>query len=205
MAIVHLLTDTVGFDVGNEPGDWTKYGLPVLNASEVSGCGGEPDQAGCTWQSKHLISLVLYSLTAGSCQLTAFFTKFGRRRPVYAPWTTPVYSNIGFAILGLVVESVTGQTYEQFVSEAILAPLNLTRTSISTPTDRNVVEASWFGSDLGIENSYVYIKPRKKETILTTLTSAAPVASMPVPATSSPWGPPSSVRDCCPPCRRVAG
>ncbi|KAL1987291.1 hypothetical protein VTN96DRAFT_4319 [Rasamsonia emersonii] len=122
-----------GFDVGNEPGDWTKYGLPVLNASEVSGCGGEPDQAGCTWQT--------------------FFTKFGRRRPVYAPWTTPVYSNIGFAILGLVVESVTGQTYEQFVSEAILAPLNLTRTSISTPTDRNVVEASWFGSDLGIENS----------------------------------------------------
>lgn len=85
--------------------------------------------------------------------MTAFFAKFGRRHPVYAPWTTPVYSNMGFAVLGLVVESVSGQPYEQYVSEAILEPLNLTRTSIRTPTDRNVAQTTWFGSDLGIENS----------------------------------------------------
>ncbi|KAL1969876.1 hypothetical protein VTN77DRAFT_7385 [Rasamsonia byssochlamydoides] len=120
-----------GFDLGNEPKPWSKYGLPVLNSSQVSGCGGEPDEAGCTRQT--------------------FFAKFGRRHPVYAPWTTPVYSNMGFAILGFVIESVTNQTYEEVINQAVLSPLNLTRTSVSTPTDKNVVEATWFGSDLGIE------------------------------------------------------
>lgn len=59
---------------------------------------------------------------------------------------------MGYAILGFVIESVTNKTYEDWLKETVLTPLNLTRTSIATPTDENVVKSTWFGSDLGIEN-----------------------------------------------------
>lgn len=42
--------------------------------------------------------------------------------------TTFKYSNIGFGILGLVVEAVTGQRYEEALRESVLRPLGLTRT-----------------------------------------------------------------------------
>lgn len=38
------------------------------------------------------------------------------------------YSNLGYMILGAVVEAVSGQSYEQYVSEHILVPLGMTRT-----------------------------------------------------------------------------
>jgi hypothetical protein len=88
-------------------------------------------------------------------RLTAFFAKYGQRHPVYAPWTTPGYSNIGFAILGMVIESVTHQSYEDYIQKAIIEPLNLSRTGFSAPTDSNVVDVPWFGTDLGIEDPYV--------------------------------------------------
>lgn len=62
---------------------------------------------------------------------------------------------MGFAILGFVIESVTNQTYEQYLEQAVLKPLNLTRTGLKPPTDDNVLESIWWGSDLGIENPYV--------------------------------------------------
>lgn len=45
------------------------------------------------------------------------------------------YSNIGFTVLGQVVESVTGQPYEQHVAEAILEPLRLDATTPDLPDD----------------------------------------------------------------------
>ncbi|KAL2010807.1 hypothetical protein VTN00DRAFT_3525 [Thermoascus crustaceus] len=120
-------------DLGNQPVDWTrKYGFPPLNSSEISGCGGWPGMRACTRKD--------------------FFAKFGQRHPVYAPFTTPVYANMGFVILGFVIESVTNQTYEQYLEQAVLKPLNLTRTGLKPPTDDNVLESIWWGSDLGIEN-----------------------------------------------------
>lgn len=45
------------------------------------------------------------------------------RRP---PGKVHIYSNIGYIFLGRVVEVVSTQTYEEFVRQQILKPLNIT-------------------------------------------------------------------------------
>lgn len=64
-----------------------------------------------------------------------FFDGFTKRHPVYAPFTTPVYSNAAFQILGYVIENVTGEPYEVAVEHDIFKPLNLSRTSLERSKD----------------------------------------------------------------------
>jgi uncharacterized protein (TIGR03437 family) len=45
----------------------------------------------------------------------------------FAPGTRYAYSNFGYVLLGRVIEEVSGQSYESFVREKILAPAGLTR------------------------------------------------------------------------------
>lgn len=47
----------------------------------------------------------------------------------YAPGTEFVYSNLGFAILGRVVEAITGRSFADHVTEALLEPLGLADTT----------------------------------------------------------------------------
>ncbi len=47
------------------------------------------------------------------------------RRLHFAPGRGRSYSNLGYAILGLVIEKVTGMSYEKYCSEAILEPLGI--------------------------------------------------------------------------------
>ena len=46
-----------------------------------------------------------------------------------SPGTVFEYSNLGYALLGLVIKSVTGMPYQQFISEAILSPLEMNDTT----------------------------------------------------------------------------
>lgn len=64
---------------------------------------------------------------------TEFFNGFTQRYPVFAPQTTPIYSNAAFRILSYVVEAVTGQTFASVVQQQILTPLQLADTSLSIP------------------------------------------------------------------------
>ena len=52
----------------------------------------------------------------------------GAVRCAWAPGTRFEYSNLGYAILGRVIESVTGQVYARVVQERLLTPLDLDRT-----------------------------------------------------------------------------
>lgn len=61
-----------------------------------------------------------------------------QRHPVYAPFTTPSYSNAAFEILGYVVENVTGHPYEVVIQKAIFEPLGLYHSSVSKPRDDSV-------------------------------------------------------------------
>jgi CubicO group peptidase (beta-lactamase class C family) len=63
----------------------------------------------------------------------------GGVRVAWAPGTRHEYSNLGYALLGLVVENVTGERYADAVRSRILVPLGLDRTGF---------EASEFDPDL---------------------------------------------------------
>lgn len=97
-------------DLADTPGDWTAMGFPALNGSGSSpGCSG------------------MYGLPP--CSTDEFFRDFFKHETVYAPFTTPMYSNLGFDILGLVLEKVTNSTFVDYIEQAILDPLNLSNTT----------------------------------------------------------------------------
>ncbi|MEM8619765.1 MAG: serine hydrolase domain-containing protein [Actinomycetota bacterium] len=55
--------------------------------------------------------------------------------PVYASAEHLKYSNVAFTVAGQVIESVTGEPYEDYVTESILVPLSLTSTTPDLPDD----------------------------------------------------------------------
>jgi len=70
------------------------------------------------------------------------------------PGTAYTYSNVGFMILGRVIEKVTGMTYEQYVKANILTPSGITKMEIggNTLEERKTDEAKYYGT--GSENPY---------------------------------------------------
>jgi CubicO group peptidase (beta-lactamase class C family) len=45
------------------------------------------------------------------------------------------YSNLGYAVLGLVIEAASGESYESYVGRHILVPLGMTQTVVVPPAD----------------------------------------------------------------------
>ncbi|WP_307848822.1 serine hydrolase domain-containing protein [Microbispora oryzae] len=54
--------------------------------------------------------------------------KYAGGRPLdFAPGARMAYSNYGYMLLGLVIEKVSGQSYESYVKQKLLAPVGITR------------------------------------------------------------------------------
>ncbi|KAF2493018.1 beta-lactamase/transpeptidase-like protein, partial [Lophium mytilinum] len=91
------------------------------------------------------------------CSRKEYITGLLSQPPLTSTYNTPIYSNAGFALLGLIIESITNQTFSAAFDTAILQPLNLSRTSILSPNDTNIIvpgglEESDFLPDLGVED-----------------------------------------------------
>ncbi|KAF2266120.1 beta-lactamase family protein [Lojkania enalia] len=57
------------------------------------------------------------------------------KAPIFAPNQKSTYSNLAFEILGVVIENVTGQSYESYINDAIFRPLGMTKSTFSKPPD----------------------------------------------------------------------
>lgn len=55
--------------------------------------------------------------------------------PVLGSYEHLKYSNVGFTLAGQVIEAVTGRSYEEHVTEALLEPLGLSSTTPDLPDD----------------------------------------------------------------------
>lgn len=53
------------------------------------------------------------------CTREDLLSEINRHPPVYSPYTTPVYSNIGLALLGYVVEAANKKPFADVVQEKI--------------------------------------------------------------------------------------
>ena len=69
-----------------------------------------------------------YSATRKSDYLETFIEQLSQRGLRFEPGTDYGYSNAGYFILGLIIEQVTGKTYEEVLAEQILEPLGMTDT-----------------------------------------------------------------------------
>lgn len=52
---------------------------------------------------------------------------------IFAPGTTPAYSNFGTSLAGYIVERVSGLSYDDYVERHIFAPVGMTRSSFRQP------------------------------------------------------------------------
>ncbi|HEX8415085.1 MAG TPA: serine hydrolase domain-containing protein, partial [Sphingomicrobium sp.] len=57
---------------------------------------------------------------------------------VYAPGTTPAYSNYATALAGYAVQRVSGEPFDTYVERHIFAPLRMTRSSMRQPLPANL-------------------------------------------------------------------
>lgn len=70
-----------------------------------------------------------------------------RQRMLYAPERYFQYSNLGMALLGQVVEETSGEVYERYVEQRILAPLKLGHTTARLPEgERGRALATGYGT-----------------------------------------------------------
>ena len=77
------------------------------------------------------------------------------KRLHYTPGTGKAYSNLGYSILGLVIEKVTGMSYEDFCRKAILEPIGIYDMNIAgnLPSEKAPFEVTYY------EPSDVVLKP----------------------------------------------
>jgi len=54
-------------------------------------------------------------------------------RRIFAPGTTPAYSNYGAALAGYIVERVSGESFDSYVEEHIFKPLGMTHSTFRQP------------------------------------------------------------------------
>jgi D-alanyl-D-alanine carboxypeptidase len=75
---------------------------------------------------------------------------------VNTPGTKFDYSNMGYFILGRIIEKISGKSYLAYVKEDVLAGIGATKTDIAgkTLTDRKANEVKYYGQ--GADNAYVY-------------------------------------------------
>jgi len=69
-------------------------------------------------------------------------------RPLdFAPGMAYSYSNFGYALLGRVIEEVSGREYEDFIASQVLGPAGITRVAIggSRLADRMAGEVTYYG------------------------------------------------------------
>lgn len=63
-------------------------------------------------------------------------TEFAREPLEFEPGTKWLYSNMGIATLGRIIEVVTGQSYESFIENRVLGPLQMKDTFFYPPADK---------------------------------------------------------------------
>jgi CubicO group peptidase (beta-lactamase class C family) len=74
-----------------------------------------------------------------SCTSADLLRALKQQSPVFPPDWKSTYSNEAFSLLGLVLEHVTGRTYSEYMTEAILGPLGMSSSSFEKPPDDNAV------------------------------------------------------------------
>jgi CubicO group peptidase (beta-lactamase class C family) len=79
-----------------------------------------------------------------------------KRPPIFRPNLTPAYSNVGFVVLGHVVEAVARRSYDEVIAEALIKPLGLSRSKVWPPPNSSdgiiVPGTTEWDTDLAIWN-----------------------------------------------------
>ncbi|MFJ4780469.1 serine hydrolase domain-containing protein [Streptomyces sp. NPDC088762] len=95
--------------------------------SGIPAADGPGDSFEAQWEHR-------FDVTDPHDQLANAFAK----KPEFAPGTAQHYLNIGYTVLGVLIETVTGSSYEDAVARRILKPLGLHQTSFPARTQTKI-------------------------------------------------------------------
>ncbi|KAF4980692.1 hypothetical protein FZEAL_3360 [Fusarium zealandicum] len=115
-------------------GDWTQFGFPGEDVTRNLNCSG--------------------LMGVPACKESVFWERFGERPPVYAPFApNTVYSNIGWVLIGKIIEKVSGMPSEEFIQKFIWDPTGMKHTFSAKPEDDSVgfipLDDEWWNATLG--------------------------------------------------------
>ncbi|KAK5631034.1 hypothetical protein RRF57_006749 [Xylaria bambusicola] len=105
--------DYANGDLASQEFPWMEAGLPELPLGDIPHCAGNTSLPPCNRQE--------------------YFQGVLKRHPVCAPWTTPVYSNMGFRLIGYVLEALGCASYNSLLQSNVIGPLKLADTSAMSP------------------------------------------------------------------------
>lgn len=74
--------------------------------------------------------------------LAEYVSLLSKQTPEYEPGTQHRYSSGGFAILGRIIEVISGMPYERFIRERVFVPLSMKDSSFFVPVDKQSRVAS---------------------------------------------------------------
>ncbi len=89
------------------------------------------------------------------CNETDLISWLNKAVPTFAPNQKSTYSNIAYELIGLAIARATNQTFESYIQDSILHPLNMTLSSFATPDDTHAVlplGPNYWGIDEGVQN-----------------------------------------------------
>lgn len=80
-----------------------------------------------------------------------------------APGTVYDYTNVGYSLLGRIVEKVSGKSYINYIKEDVLAPIGVTLTDIAgkTEAEKKTREVSYYGQGSDASFAYSIAFPRR--------------------------------------------
>lgn len=100
----------------------------------------------------------LASVYPEECELSPLDILAGRRYPLHStPGQTFSYSNVGYGLLGAIIEQVTGERFESVVQTQILDPLAMVHSSFRlTSALQGELAVGYTGTDSGLEAEPYY-------------------------------------------------
>ncbi len=104
------------------------------------------------FRSKDSVQTLEESLTKAA---DAYYTK-GATRVGYAPNSQYKYSGGGYTLLQLVIEEVSGQLFNDYMTEAVFKPLKMNQTSYHWSDSSSLHLATFYKSDSSIAPHYKY-------------------------------------------------
>jgi CubicO group peptidase (beta-lactamase class C family) len=76
-------------------------------------------------------------------QRMAFVSSLLKAKPSYSPGEQTVYSNQGYAVAGVMLETLAGKPWELLVGERIFVPLGMTSAGFRAPCSPNRLDQPW--------------------------------------------------------------
>ena len=102
-----------------------------------------------------------YPSATEAMTLSEWADSISGRELSFMPGTEYAYSNVNYNLLGLIIETVSGRTYREYMETEILIPLGLKNTFVGKPDGDGIIE----GTRLGYRHALEFKIPVKEASI----------------------------------------